>query len=122
MARAKPRYLEAKIQKDFVAAIKTIYPGLLFFHIPNGGKRGMIEAKIFKAMGVKAGVFDLFIVEPSREFHGLFMETKSPGNNYSENQEDFKLEATIRGYHCDSYTSLHEGMKILEWYLDVRKN
>ena len=33
-------------------------------HVPNGGARSKVEAGIFKAMGVKAGVPDVMIFKP----------------------------------------------------------
>lgn len=36
----------------------------LLFHVPNGGKRSKVEAARFKAMGVQAGVPDLFLPVP----------------------------------------------------------
>ena len=46
------------------------------YHIPNGGKRGKIEAARFKAMGVKAGVPDLCLPVPMGRYHGLYIEMK----------------------------------------------
>ena len=38
------------------------YPELaLMYHVPNGGKRSKSEAARFRAMGVKAGVPDIFL-------------------------------------------------------------
>lgn len=45
----------------FVQWFRRQYPKVLIFHIPNGGKRGKTEAARFKAMGVVAGVPDLFV-------------------------------------------------------------
>ena len=38
----------------------------MLFHIPNGGKRGKLEAIRFKKMGVLAGVPDLFLPAPRK--------------------------------------------------------
>lgn len=45
-------------------------------HIPNGGSRHLLEAKNLKAMGVMAGVADLFLAIPIHPFHGLWVELK----------------------------------------------
>lgn len=37
-------------------------PDAIYWHTPNGGGRSKAEAGIFKAMGVKAGIPDLFIL------------------------------------------------------------
>lgn len=48
----------------------------LLHHIPNGGSRTRSEAGRFKAMGVKAGVPDLFLPVARGGFHGLYIELK----------------------------------------------
>ena len=40
--------------------------GLLWFHVPNGGRRSPIEAAIYKGLGVRAGVSD-FDPAPRRQ-------------------------------------------------------
>lgn len=54
-----------------------------YFHPANGGSRNAIEAKKLKAMGVKAGVFDLVIVWRGRVF---MLEVKSPSGVLSAAQ------------------------------------
>ena len=41
-------------------------PGVFAFHVPNGGKRDRIEAAIFKGLGARAGVPDVFAVHQGR--------------------------------------------------------
>jgi hypothetical protein len=36
-------------------------PGLIFIHVPNGGKRRSIEAATFKCLGVRSGASDLLL-------------------------------------------------------------
>ncbi|WP_425366508.1 VRR-NUC domain-containing protein [Gemmiger formicilis] len=67
----------------------------LLFHIPNGGARSKAEGAIFKAMGVKSGVPDLFLPVPmelvrddgySAMSSGLFIEMKAHGGRVQPNQ------------------------------------
>ena len=59
----------------------------MLFHIPNGGARSKAEGAIFKAMGVKSGVPDLFLPVPMEitycgtvaQSAGLFIEMKARG-------------------------------------------
>lgn len=41
---------------------------VFFWHTPNGGKRGMIEAKIFKSLGVRAGIPDLIFLNRGKMY------------------------------------------------------
>ena len=73
----------------------------LCFHIANGGYRTPIEAARFKAMGVKAGVPDIFLPVARGGFHGLFIELKrANGGRLSDAQRGW-LEALRRcGYYA----------------------
>lgn len=75
----------------FVQWFRRQYPKILIFHIPNGGKRGIREAAMFKAMGVVAGVPDLFI--PSLT---IWIEMKrKDGGTVSAAQKE--IHAYLRG-------------------------
>lgn len=55
---------EQIIHKAVVAHLNArAEPRVFFWHTPNGGKRGIVEAKIFKALGVIAGIPDLIILK-----------------------------------------------------------
>jgi len=51
------------------------------FHVPNGGKRNVFEAKKFKRMGVKSGVPDLVLPVAKNGYHGLYLELKCARND-----------------------------------------
>ena len=68
------------------------------YHIPNGGKRGKVEAAIFKAMGVRAGVPDLFLPVASGNKHGLYIEMKADKGKPTENQLDWLEYLARAGY------------------------
>lgn len=48
------------------------------YAIPNGGKRGKLEAARLKKQGVKAGVSDIHLTLPYNGFYGLWIELKRP--------------------------------------------
>lgn len=56
---------EERLQRELVAYLRVALPKpWLVFHVPNGAGRSKAEAGILKAMGVLAGVPDLFVVGP----------------------------------------------------------
>lgn len=76
--RDKPHYgSEDGLQMTIANYLLSYHPDLLWFHVPNGGKRNQLEAKKFKRMGVRAGVSDLIFLEPRKGYNGLIIELKS---------------------------------------------
>lgn len=97
---------EQEIQKAIATALRQL-EGLtgnfVFFHVPNGGKRGKVEAAIMKAMGVRAGVPDLVILP--RGGVPLFIELKhipKEGRkpSASKSQTEFAEHMERLGYDC----------------------
>ena len=88
------------------------------YHIPNGGKRGKIEAARFKAMGVKAGVPDLCLPVPRGGYHGLYIEMKRrEGGKLSKDQKKWIDGLHGNGYcvcRCDGW---EQAVAVLEGYL-----
>jgi hypothetical protein len=60
-------------------------PGVFAFHPANGGWRSAVEAKIFKSLGVVAGVPDIIIIHSGQCF-GL--ELKSENGRLTDVQRD----------------------------------
>lgn len=84
---------------DWARLARATSPDLdLLFHIPNGGGRSKAEAGIFKAMGVKAGIPDLFLSVPNQNWHGLYIEMKSTGGRVSPEQKDVFKRLGDKGY------------------------
>jgi hypothetical protein len=67
---------------------------LRFFHVPNGGRRGIKEAVRFKKLGVRAGVPDLVIL--SSDGRTLFIEFKSDEGYLSTDQKDWREWLSVR--------------------------
>lgn len=66
---------EEALQRAVVGMIaREQRPGVLAFHVPNGGRRGKAEAGRLKAMGTLAGVPDLLVIVDGRVY-GLELKT-----------------------------------------------
>lgn len=97
---------------------RTAHPELrLLYHIPNGGSRGKAEAGRFRAMGVKAGVPDLFLPVARGGCHGLYIELKrEKAGRTSAVQEGWIEALREQGYRvrvCHGWVAASEA--ILEY-------
>lgn len=97
----------------------------LLFHIPNGGSRGKAEAGRFRAMGVKAGVPDLFLPVPRGgplPRHGLFIELKrTKGGRVSTEQAAWITDLRARGYAAEVCHGWEEASRLILRYLGREK-
>ena len=92
------------------------------YHIPNGGKRGKVEAARFKAMGVKAGVPDLFLPVPCGQYHGLYIEMKrQKGGKLSRDQREWIDGLRRNGYRVWRCNGAKEAIDVLEAYMRERE-
>lgn len=97
--------------------------GQYLIHVPNGGHRSAAEAGIFKAIGVRAGVADLFLHLPVRRPDeiraGLWIELKAPGGRGKESDHQAAFAARCRavGYDCVLADSLDWVQDAIEEYL-----
>lgn len=77
---------EEALHRAGVAYLRAALPSpWIVFHVPNGGGRSKAEAGILKAMGVLAGMPDLFVMGPriARTAHELKMEMLGLGPQVS---------------------------------------
>jgi len=94
------------------------YPELeLMFHIPNGGRRDLIEAYHLKQQGTKAGVPDIFLPAPRGTFAGLFLELKSERGRLQDNQKTWLNELSKQGYKAITVYGFNEARAAIESYL-----
>lgn len=113
----KPRHSESKLQQACVRWFKIQYPKETIFAIPNGGKRNALEAKIMKGEGVLAGVSDLFIMKPSKNYSGFFIEMKIGKGKLSEYQKEFLTIAKSKGYKTAICYSLEDFIQEVNNYM-----
>lgn len=86
-------------------------PGLVAFHVPNGGKRKPIEAAIFKGLGVRSGVSDIIAVHHGKVFA---MELKAEGGRPTENQLEFLADFERAGGFTCIATGIDQAIGTLE--------
>lgn len=97
---------------------ENVHPELgLMFAIPNGGQRHVLVAKKMKAEGVRAGVPDIFLPVPRKNFHGLFLEMKAPGGAVRKNQKQWIRSLVRNGYDAHVVYSLDEAINEILDYL-----
>jgi hypothetical protein len=103
---------EQIIHKAVVAHLRArSEPRVFFWHTPNGGKRGIVEAKIFKALGVVAGVPDLVILKAG-EMYAL--ELKASKGRVTPAQAQVLEHMQYCGAHVAVANSLDEALVTLE--------
>src|SRR5262245_9510184 len=109
MTRRRP---EQQLQRAIVGHLRwRARPGVWWTHIPNGGWRSPIEAKVFKALGVVAGAPDLLIVADGR---ALFLEFKSETGRLSQAQRDCHEALRAAGAFVAVVNSIDAALKLLE--------
>jgi hypothetical protein len=117
MTRRQP---EAALQRSVLAHLKARgAKGLVVWHTPNGGRRSVIEAKIFKGLGVKPGVPDLCIVHRGR-FFGL--ELKAHRGRTTEAQTETLQELEAAGAVVGIAKNIDQAIAWLEVHQLLRGN
>jgi hypothetical protein len=96
--------------------------GVLWCHVPNGGKRSISIARQLKAAGTKAGVPDVLIFTPPPKnpgAHGVAIELKSvkikglPRGQVMAEQERWLNELNHVGWHTTVAWGCEEAMQYL---------
>ncbi len=87
------------------------------FAIPNGGNRNIVTATKLKKEGVLAGVADLFLMQPRRSLHGLFIEMKPEKGKATASQLDFGRQALKRDYGYVIAYGVDDAREIITEYL-----
>ena len=86
-------------------------------HVPNGGRRSLIEAARFKQLGVKPGVPDVFLPIACGGYHGLWIEMKAIGGRLSEAQLEVIAMLRSQGYRVEVCYGWDAARAAVERYL-----
>jgi hypothetical protein len=118
------RIIEDDIQIALIDA-SSYHPILreYLFHIANGGFRNAREAMKFKRLGVRAGVSDLMLPYPSKNYHGYFMELKRPLEykpKVSKEQQDWIEKMRAVGYKAEVFHDAEEAYNSFMEYLSAK--
>ena len=107
-------------QATLVQWFKMAHPDLRVFAIPNGGKRGKLEAMRLRLEGVSPGVPDLMLPTPRGQHHGLFIEMKrTKGGSVSKEQKDWIAYLQAQGYQAIVCRGFEEAKREIECYLST---
>jgi hypothetical protein len=121
-APRKPRHPESEVQRAFVARWRLDprtkhWPACA---VPNGGRRGIVEASILKAEGVSRGVPDWLCFRPGHGAYGtpcvgLAIEFKRPDKRTRATPEQLAWHQQLRacGWRVEIARSAEEAWAIV---------
>ena len=70
-----------------------------WWHTPNGGNRTLATGILMKKFGVKGGIPDCLIANPTRDGHvGLAIELKIAPNKTTSKQEEWRAKLVRHGW------------------------
>lgn len=105
---------EEALQIAVVAWLRVALPTeYRFHHSPNGGKRNIVEAARFKAMGTSAGFPDLIIIGRPMCFA---IELKAGKGRMTPQQDAWQAHFYTAGWHVDTCRSLREVEAFLAYH------
>jgi hypothetical protein len=90
----------------------------LAFAIPNGTRTTPQIAKRMVAEGVRKGVPDVLLPIARGEFHGLWIEMKSPGNYPKPDQREWLKALALEGHYTACCHDWQEAAEIIQNYLE----
>lgn len=115
---------EDELQRMEVQYLRTLEAQgrLIFFAVPNGGKRSKIEASIMKGLGVRAGVPDLVImwnrthdnsvIRPGRI--GFIENKRQNGGRLSPDQVQWLTALNTQRHHTAIVKNFEEFLNTLQ--------
>lgn len=103
---------EQDLHRSILGYVRAAYPRAVVFHVPNGGKRSVREARVFKGLGVRAGVADLCL--HWREGRTGYLEIKAGRGRLSEGQIVFAQDCEAVGISWACVRSLDEAVGVLK--------
>ena len=95
---------------------------IIFYAVPNGGKRDIVEASKLKRSAYSPGVPDVCIPMPSKCYHGLYIELKREhGGTVSFEQVAWIKILRSQGYCAGVARGFRQAKEMVERYFDANK-
>lgn len=122
---AGPSPTEAQEQAAIMQWAEMMRPQLpdleWLFHVPNGGARDPITARMLQGQGVKAGVPDLCLPVPSGRYHGLYIELKRADHSNAPTIEQKRWidHLSAVGYLVAICYGAEQAIKTIRHYLEA---
>ena len=119
-APRKNKCLEVGSQKAFIHWLTYQYPTVkrVTFAIPNGGRRTPAEGAHLRALGLTAGIPDVFMSIAAQGYHGLYIEMKRKDGVLQPVQEEAIRNLRTEGYKCVVCHSTTEALDEVKDYLN----
>lgn len=102
---------------EWIALHPSISPYII--HIPNEGKRSISFGRKLKKMGMRSGVYDLFIAMPKHGYNGMWLELKSKKGKLTKNQIEFCKDMGKQNYFPYVVYSLDDAINIIKYYCGI---
>ena len=110
---------EDRIQISILEYLEAVAPHVLFFAVPNEGRRSWTAAARHKLLGMVAGVPDLVLVHDG---HALFFEVKAPDGRLRPAQKLFLETAAKAGAKTAVVRSIDDVRAALKaWGIPTRE-
>lgn len=109
---------EHSIQARVVQFVKTFYPEVLIFSVPNGAAVSATNRIRLSKEGLLPGVPDLWILEKKKGFNGLLIEFKTDIGRLSKEQDNIIKQLTDRNYLVYVARSHITAIELIEDYIN----
>jgi hypothetical protein len=109
--------------------IKVQHPRVLFTSESSGIRVSIYQAKKLKSMRSCAGLPDIMIFEPRKNYYGMFLEIKREGtiiykkdgdiraDDHLKEQEEILHRLKQRGYFAEFVVGFEQAKAIIDYYL-----
>lgn len=109
--------------------IKIQHPRVLFTSESSGIRVSIYQAKKLKSMRSCAGLPDIMIFEPRKNYYGMFLEIKREGtiiykkdgdiraDEHLKEQEEILHRLKQRGYFAEFVVGFEQAKAIIDYYL-----